>query len=409
MRAFYFSLGQATSQLGSSFTAFAIGWIILTGGRSPGWLATYLSFSLLLYALFSLVAGKLIDHFPRRAVLLAADAAGFLSLALLAVAEAFGKAGLPEYFGATVAVQLAATVVMVGTQSAMGDFGDGPAVSRAQAALETLRRLAMVAGPLLAGTLLNYLARWEIFAIDSLTYGISFGCTLWFLPRRSSAGHESPPARLRTFLPTVVWDKGLIALVSLVVIVNLLYAPVMLLWPLLAAAGSGPILMGVLAGSFMLGSILGGVWTATRRDLPLGLHGFFSAVLVGAGFLGLLVARVLGQGCLPIPAYILGFGFGSLGGPIMGLLHAKISDGTKGMFFGWLGLVGQIGQPAVLLVAGAVAQRWGVWPLVECLAVFSGLTACVFRILGPTEDAGRHTQRHAASWNKNEFALGESR
>lgn len=374
----YFSAGQAISLLGSFFSSFAMGWIILQAGHSSAWLATYLSYSILIFAGLSLVAGKIIDRFSRKTSLLWADALGCACLTLLAILESQGSAGLPAYFIVTFLVQLSGAVIMVGTLSAMADFKAGQDVAKAQATFDTLRKISLVLAPLLAGSLLRWCPRWAVFVLDSATYGVSLAGTFFFLPvvaARKAPADAAVPSRW-CWWPDLAWTRQLAVIVGLIVVVNLLYAPVLLLWPLLAdAAGQDSLLMGMLSGTFMLGSILGGLWIIRKKTGDPRLQILGSLAVISVGFLALSAGRYFRPGAMMFPAGLVGFGFSALGGPITSLVHARLQDSKKGIFFGWILFAGQVGQPVILMCASLAAHRFGVWSLIGCLGVIAGMMA----------------------------------
>jgi MFS family permease len=82
---------------------------------------------------------------------------------------------------------------------------------------------------------------------------------------------------------------------------------------------------------------------------------------------------------LLFPALVLGLGFGSISGPIMSIIHSNIPCENKGQFFGWLGFIGQIGQPLVTLLSGFISQKLGIWYLFSLLVLSSFF---VYSIIG---------------------------
>ena len=374
------ALTQAISQLGSLFTNFAVSWIIIDGSRSAGWLAAYLSYSTLLYAIFSLVAGRVFDRFNRKRVLVIADLCGALCLVLLSAAEAMGISGLMLYFSVSFVTQLSGTLIMVGTQSVMGDFGRGPEVAKAQASFETMRRVFTAGGPVLAGLLVAALPRWTVFALDSATYVVSLAGALAFIPRSENpVTRESSGTLVEVILPKVSRDRRVNIMAMLVICVNLLYAPVLLLWPLLAKRMSGgPSLMGLLSGSFLAGSIAGGLWVMRYGGEDVWAQGLRSLFLISAGFAAMAAFSYIPVGLLLAPAFVLGLGFGSVNAPIMSIVHSIVPKEKKGRFFGWLGFVGQIGQPAVLALAGLAAAKVELWGILVPFAVASAAVALAF-------------------------------
>lgn len=373
------SLCQSVSELGSFFTVFAISWIIVEGSKSSKLIAAYLSYSLLLYAVFSPIAGKILDIFPRKKILLLSNCIGFFCLAALSLCELLNITGLWMYFVITFLTQIAGTTIMVGIQSMMGNFGKGEDIAKAQAAFETTRRLFRVFAPVLAGFLVSIWPRWIIFAIDSITYIVSFWGILNFLPDVTMEKNPQKYEFIKSIFPKINWNTNLLRLVILVIIINLLYAPVMLMWPIIAEKlASGSVLMGILSGSFACGSILGGMWIIRLKNINLWQQSLKSLFIIFAGFLLFFSGMIAHPYLLVFPACLLGVGFGSVSGPIMSMLHESVPANTKGLFFGWLGFIGQISQPPVVMASGLLVQKFGIWSFMSILALFTALTCIVF-------------------------------
>ncbi len=384
------SLTQALSQFGSYFTMFAITWIIIDKSESSVWVAAYLSYSLFLFAVFSLVAGKILDTFPRKKVIIAADIVGFLCLVGLSLCEKFGCASFPLYFAVTFLTHLAGTVIMVGTQSIMGGVGNEKEVAKAQAMFETTRRIFMIASPVLAGILLEYLGRWEMFALDSITYLVSLLGTIMFLWDEKFEKSVEKSNIINYLLPKINWNKKVVQIVVSAILVNLIYAPLMLLWPVLTKTfNEGASFMGLLSGTFVFGSLMGGVWIIKSKNNDLHRQTFNSMLLIAGGFLLVFVAKVSSPYLLIIPIFLMGLGFGSLSGPIMSIMHSNVPKEKKGSFFGWLGFVGQIGQPLIILITGFISQKFGIWYFILFMVLLSFSVAALFnKSKGKNEEKG---------------------
>jgi len=78
-------------------------------------------------------------------------------------------------------------------------------------------------------------------------------------------------------------------------------------------------------------------------------------LIISLGYL-ILFLSLINPYFLLFPALVIGLGFGSISGPIiMSIIHSNIPRENKGQFFGWLGFIGQIGQPLVILLSGFIS------------------------------------------------------
>lgn len=374
------ALSQSISQLGSLFTSFAISWIIIEGGRSAGWLAAYLSYATFLYAVFSLVAGRILDRFNRKKVIAASELLSAIALVFLSIAEASGFAGMGLYFGISFITQLSGTLVMIGTQSVIGEFGEGAEVAKVQASFEIIRRIFTVGSPLLAGLLVAALPRWGIFAMDAASYLVSMAGALAFIPPCPDTPNKPAAPLIKILIPGFSRSSRIGSMATLVIGINLIYAPVLLLWPLLTKELSGgPFLMGLLSGSFIAGSIAGGLWVLRAREGDLWHQGYQSLLIISISFIVMSLFSRLPSVFLCIPVFTLGAGFGSVNGPMMGIIHSLLPREEKGTFFGWLGFAGQIGQPLAISLCGLLAVKAGVSAILIAAAAGGLASALSFR------------------------------
>jgi MFS family permease len=187
-----FWLGQTVSQLGSSFTAFALPLLVyqLTGSAVNLAVATAAYF--LPYLLFGLVIGAWVDRVDRKRMMIAVDlgrAAVIATIPLLSYADALSIGWI--YVGAF----LTATLTIAfdsGQFAAVPNLVDRDDLVTANGRLQASFAAATVAGPLLAGLLLAVVDVETIFVVDSATFAIS-AVSLALV--RTSFNPEQPPER----------------------------------------------------------------------------------------------------------------------------------------------------------------------------------------------------------------------
>jgi MFS family permease len=365
------SFTQAISQLGSYFTNFAIIWIIIDKSNSSIIVASYLSYSTFLYSLFALIGGKILDIFPRKKIIIISDLIGFICLFFLTLYEKFQTPPFYVYFIITFFTNLSGTILMLGTQTILGDFGDNKETAKAQASFETTKRTFMIISPLLAGVLLKIFERWQIFAFDSITYLISMFGSIAFIPNINFKNNKTESKLINWIIPKIEWNITLIKIVISAILINLIYIPLFLIWPVITKLfNKGSEFMGLISTMFSIGSIMGGLWIIKMKNINVYKQVSSSMLIISLGYL-ILFLSLINPYFLLFPALVLGLGFGSISGPIMSIIHSNIPCENKGQFFGWLGFIGQIGQPLVTLLSGFISQKLGIWYLLSFLLLAS--------------------------------------
>jgi hypothetical protein len=200
----YFA-GQALSELGGSFTLFALPLLVykLTHSATNLALTTVADFAP--YLLFGLILGAIVDRADRRRLMLRTDVARGLVIAVLPViylagglhvwvvyAVGFVQATLGIIFDAG---EFAAIPSLVGREDLVAANGRIMATGYA----------GQVLGPLVAGVAVLTLPVPELFFVDAASFGIS-ALTLAAIRRSFNAENEPPAARDRGRVRSVLDD-----------------------------------------------------------------------------------------------------------------------------------------------------------------------------------------------------------
>ncbi len=187
-----FWAGQTISQLGSSFTAFALPLVVyeLTGSAVSLAIGTAAYF--LPYLLFGLVIGAWVDRVDRKRMMIAVDlgrAAVIAVIPILAYADALTVGWI--YGGAFVIATL--TIAFDSGQfAAVPNLVDKDDLVTANGRLQASFAGATIAGPLLAGVLLSVVSLETIFLVDAVSFILS-GVSLAIV--RTSFNPDEPRER----------------------------------------------------------------------------------------------------------------------------------------------------------------------------------------------------------------------
>jgi MFS family permease len=199
-----FWAGQTISNLGSSFTEFALPLLIfkLTGSALNLAIASATTF--LPYLLFGLPIGAWVDRVDRKWLMIVTDLLRALLLASMPLLDALGMLSVWWIYAAG----FLTSTLTIGFNSAefaaipslvpRDDTNASEALVTANGRIQASYSAATVAGPLLAGVLVAFLSLPALLAIDALSFVISAGSLM--LIRQSFNAAESPKE------PTSIWQ-----------------------------------------------------------------------------------------------------------------------------------------------------------------------------------------------------------
>jgi DHA3 family macrolide efflux protein-like MFS transporter len=165
--------GQVVSQAGDSMYQIGLLWLSLelTGSKAvTGLLA---SAAYLPYLLFALPGGALSDRFPRRSVMMAADAARFLLVAVIPLLHRLDLLSILVLGLLTFGIESFSAVFYPSRDALLPALARHEDLPHANALIQTSWQLAMLLGPAAAALLLARAGLMPLFAADAGTFLIS--------------------------------------------------------------------------------------------------------------------------------------------------------------------------------------------------------------------------------------------
>ncbi|MDQ1698804.1 MAG: hypothetical protein QOG34_667, partial [Frankiaceae bacterium] len=165
--------GQAISTVGSAFTLFALPLLVYKLTRSPTDLALTMAANMLPYLLFGLVFGAIADRVDRRRMMISVDLGRAAVIAVLPVLYLAGSLDVLWVYA------VAFVQASLGILFDSGEFAAIPSlVSRADLLTANGRIMAansagQVAGPVVAGALVSFLAPASLLFVDAATFVVS--------------------------------------------------------------------------------------------------------------------------------------------------------------------------------------------------------------------------------------------
>jgi MFS family permease len=190
-----FWLGQTVSNLGSSFTFFALPLLVFNLTGSPINLGITTAAEFVPYLLFGLVIGAWVDRVDRKRLMIATDlarAAVIATIPLLAAFDALSVGWIYAVAFASATLTIAFDAAEFAAIPSLVPSGDDlvTANGRVQASYSA----AQVAGPLLAGLLVTVAPVQQVLLVDAASFLVSAGA-LALIGRAFNAPREEGPRR----------------------------------------------------------------------------------------------------------------------------------------------------------------------------------------------------------------------
>jgi MFS transporter, DHA3 family, macrolide efflux protein len=406
--------GQAFSLLGSQLVQFALIWYLTQKTGSATVLATASLVGLLPQVVLGPVAGALVDRLSRRAVMILSD--GTVALVTLVLAFLF-LSGRVEIWHIYLAMLLRAMAgsfhwpAMQASTSLMVPKGN---LSRVQGVNQVLMGGMNIASAPLGALLLELLPMQGILAIDFGTALLAIlPLTFIAVPQPQASTHGNSAAKTSVWqdfkggLSYVKGWPGLVLIMIMATVINLVLNPGMALLPILVTGHfKGQALqlawmqsawgIGVLGGGLLLS-----VWGGFQRRILTSMLGL---LIIGTGsvLVGISPASVfwLALGAM----FLMGIGNPITNGPLMAVIQATVAPEMQGRVFTLLISVASAMTPLGLVIAGPLADRFGV----QAWFVIGGVVTALMGIGGyfipaiTKIEEGRSLGRESAS---GEFTL----
>ncbi len=390
--------GQAVSLVGSQLLGFALTWWLtqLTGSATV--LAAAMMAMVLPQVLLGPLAGAYVDRWNRRLVMIVSDGVTALTALWLAYLFWRGSIAVWHVYAVTLIRSISGGFQWPAMQSSTALMVPDRHLTRVSGMNQTMQGALSVIGPPLGALLLRLLPFQGIMLMDVGT-AILAVVPLCFVripqPRRAEwapTGRGAPSARpsvwsdLRDGLRYVWGWPGLMGIIGMAMILNFVMNPAFTLMPLLVTDHfrGDALALGALESGWGIGLVLGGLvltaWGGFKRKVytslgALVVEGLTLAVvgLAPAGALWLAVAALFVSGVMNA----------LVNGPFIALLQALVEPERHGRVFTLVSSLCSAAWPLSLVVAGPLADAFGVrlWFVVG--GILSSLVAAVAFFVRP--------------------------
>ena len=359
---------QAASQFGSAIVSFALAWYLAKETGSATVLSTAIIVTVLPPIIMGPFIGPFIDRWSRKKIMIFADLTTALFTAVLVVL----------FFTDTVQIWHI-YAVMVG-RSIGGEVFQSPALGasipmivpekhlvRANGLFQMLQYGIKIVAPIAGAFFMEKLSMHWVLSIDIITAVIAVGCLLpLMIPQ--------PPRTTLTVKPNYfgdmkqgfryIWSRpGLAMLIGLVALLVFFATPGASLIPILVQEhlGGDVIKLGWLGTASGIGGIAGGlllaVWGGFKKRMWTALMGF--AVMIPCS-IGLGLTSVSYFYTTVIAMVFMGVGNAFVSAPLTAIMNKVIARDMQGRVFSLYGSIVMAMMPIGLLIAGPVADTFGI-------------------------------------------------
>jgi MFS family permease len=317
-------VAESISMAGSQISQLAIpllAIVLLNASAFEVGLLTSVGF--LPFLLFGLPAGVWVDRLRRRPILIAADVGRALLLATIPLAWLLGSISLPQLYLVTFLAGILTVFFDVGYQSYLPSLVHSSQLMEGNGKLEMSRASAQVAGPGLAGALVQLAGAPLAIAIDALSF-VASGLFLVAIRRpEAQPGVDRPRTSMlvdiREGLRFVLGHPLLRPIAAATAIANLFSAvasSVMLIFAV-RELRLDPVLIGVIIAVGSSGGVVGAlIATRVQRRIGVGRTMILCEAGFAAGYLLLPVASV----AAPVFLATLGLFLATLGSIVFSIV-----------------------------------------------------------------------------------------
>ncbi|WP_420645103.1 MFS transporter [Candidatus Leptofilum sp.] len=366
--------GQALSLVGSAAVQFAIVWWLTQETGSATILATSSLVAFLPQVLLGPFAGVLVDRWNRRWTMFAAD--GMIALATLLLAYLF--------WIDTIEIWHIFALVFI---RSLGSAFHGPAMqastslmvphehlTRIQGINQMLEGGLGIVGAPLGALLLAALPMQGILAIDVVTALFAIIPLLFIaVPQPEKSAEETATGKKASYWTQLrqglayVWAwPGMLFLMLLAMVLNFVLTPVIALLPLLVSDyfGGGAWEFGLMQSIFGVGIIVGGLvlgaWGGFKKRILTSLMGIVG-MGVGISLIGLAPANLYWLAV--VGGLVAGSMIAMANGPIRAIIQIAVTPDMQGRVMSLIGSLASAMTPLGLVLAGPLADQFGVRPL----------------------------------------------
>jgi len=357
----FFLSSQGISLFGSMLVQYAIIWYVTLSTKSGAMLTISTLAAFLPQIVISLFAGVWADRYPRKFLIISADALTAVSTLILAVFFLLGYREFWLIFLISGIRSVGAGIQTPAVNALLPQIVPTDRLVKINSINSTIQPFIMIAAPLISGALLSFSRLEAIFFIDVITAILAVSLLLVLrVPTHQKAATAQKTGYLddlRESLAFIQRNRSIRSLFIFFAFVAFLVAPVAFLTPLLVTRNFGNEVWKLTANevTFFIGSILGGIimttWGGFKNHFrTIGLSCMLWAILfTGLGLSKDFVVYLFFMFLAGIPMPMLNV-------PTITLLQETVTQDMQGRVFGVQQLIFNTIMPLGMLVFGPIAD-----------------------------------------------------
>ena len=376
------------SGMSNGVVTIAIPWLVLDVTDSIAAAGLVVAISALPGVLAAPLAGWAVDHFGRRIVSIISDLLSAVSVAAIPIVAFFTELNVAWLIGLAMLGALFDPAGYTARKALIPDVAEAShmSVTRLNGIHEGIFSVGWVIGPLAGSLLIATLGPVSAFWVPFVLFLIS-AFLIVFLhvgdagqeakAARQEAGESHPNAWQNAVLGIkIIWnDHALRALILAVTILGAIYLPIeSVLLPAHFEPLGQPAALGLVLAALSAGTIIGAVgygWLSQR----VSRLNIARAVLIATIVFYLPIALLP-----PLPLMVAaGFALGLAWGPMQPLMNTvvqrRVEPDAQGRVYGIQTSLFYVAPPAAMFLAGVLAEKFGVKPVLLGIAGLLVLTA----------------------------------
>jgi MFS transporter, DHA3 family, macrolide efflux protein len=364
--------GQALSLVGSQVGGFAlVWWLTQASGGSATVLATASLFAMLPSVVLGPVAGALVDRWSRRRVMIVGDSLVAAFSAWLGIMAWTGSLQIWHIYVIVFVRALGGTFHFTAMQAATSLMVPETQLARISGMNQTLRGVLDIVSPPLGALAMSLLPLHTIMGIDVATAAFAVA-PLFFIHIPEPV--RQPKARDARIVPDIAHDirdgflyiwhwQGLFIVLIVASLLNAMINPAFSLMPILVQEhfGGGPVELGWTQSAWGIGMIAGGlllsVWGGFKRRILTSLLGL---VLAGFSFGAVGITPPHAFNAALVGLFVSGLSNPLINGPFLAILQAAVAPEIQGRVFTAVQSLAGLAAPLGMVIAGPLADRFGV-------------------------------------------------
>lgn len=362
-KAFFTLLGgQLISVIGSGMTRFGLSvWVLSKTGDTTAY-TTMIFFAVFPAGLGALFTGPLIDRWDRRKLFIGANLVASLGILAVAILYFLNSLELWHLYVAMSINGIASAFISPAMQSSARLLVPKEKLHRASGLSQLLRPLEAILAPSLAGFIVGTFGLEIIFIIDVITFIVNILIlSMIHIPRPAQTAERTGRmnfwAELSAGFRYIQERRAFVTLISLYALI-LFLLPGMgysLITPLVLSF-AGEKILGLILAAYGVGSIVGGVFLASRRGNGRRMDSILTAMLV-AGLAAILIGLWENPWTIGAGVFLTGLSFVFVTGMNQVIWQVKSAPHLQGRLFAIMGTLAVGGQSMGILFAGPLASR----------------------------------------------------